>query len=151
MLASQLFYKKISSRHSKGSAIVETTAGMFVLLPVFLILLDVIALVIGQTINDDIAKKAARYAAQASTASAGRTLADNYMDTISYTGNSGLVTHAQIIGFNWSNTQIQVITQVKINLPVGVPLGGPLSQLMQSQAIEPTVGVPATPIVTSGS
>ena len=137
---SQLYVQKRTGRY-KGSAIIETITGLLVLMPIFLILIDIIALVIGQTINEDIAKKAARYASQGSDQPSAATYANNYMSSLSYSGPTGLVNNARIIEFNWSSSQVRVITQVTINLPVAVPFGGPSSQVMQAQFTEATVGV----------
>lgn len=51
-------------RDGKGSSIVETAAGLFVLIPVVLFLLDVAAAVICNTANDALAKACARAAAE---------------------------------------------------------------------------------------
>jgi len=135
-------YKK-----NRGSAIIETAVGLFVLLPVFLILLDVIALVIGQTVNDDLAKKAARYAAEEPTQALALAKAQNFVAGTAYAAPTGLVCSARVVdgSFSWNTTQVRVVTEVTINLPVPVPLGGPKSQIMQTQATEPTIGVAATP------
>jgi hypothetical protein len=139
------FNSKRSSKALKGSAITETAVGLFVLMPIFLILVDIIALVIGQTINDDIAKNAARYAAQGSNATSAQTLAETYMSGCAYTGPSGLVTGAHIVGIvNWTNSTTKVITEVTINLPIAVPLLNIKQQVMQSQFTETSIGVPAT-------
>lgn len=144
MINTRYFYNKKKCARNKGSAIIETAAGLFILVPIFLILMDVIALVIGQTINDDIAKKAARRACEAGDSVAARRAADDYMNTITYTGPTGLVCGARISGFDWRNERVTVTTEVTINLPVAVPFGGPKSQVMQTQMTEATLGVPPT-------
>ncbi len=140
-----LFTSKSNCKSHKGSAITETAVGALVLMPIFLILVDLIGLVVGQTINDDIAKNAARYAAQGTDSGSASQLADNYIAGSNYAGGTGLVTLAQITGFNWNTTQVQVITQVTINLPIAVPFLNIKQQTMQSQATEPSIGVAATP------
>ncbi len=146
------FRNNRKSRH--GSAITEAAVGAFVLMPIFLILVDLVGLVIGQTINDEIAKNAARYAAQGTDATSAATLANNYMATCPYIGNGkSIVTAAQINAINWNASQVQVITQVTIDLPIKVPLLNIRQQNMQSQATEPSIGVPAVPpgVVLNGS
>jgi Flp pilus assembly protein TadG len=149
---SSSFKKSGKFVRKNGSAIVETAVGLFVLLPVFLILIDLLALVIGQTINDDIAKKAARYAAEGSTQVTAQAYADNYMSSISYTGPTGLVSNAHIIGsVQWNTNQTRVVTEVTINLPIAVPFGGPTYQIMQTQSTYPTTGVSATAGATAAA
>jgi hypothetical protein len=151
MINARYFYSRKKCARNKGSAIIETAVGLFILVPIFLILLDIIALVVGQTINDDIAKKAARRASEQSDAILARQAADDYMNTIAYTGPTGLVCGARISGFDWNTDRVRVVTEVTINLPVAVPFGGPASQIMQTQMTEATVGVTATPPVGAGS
>jgi hypothetical protein len=52
-----------SKKRIRGSSIVETAAGLILLIPVVLFLLDVAAAVICQTANDALAKSCARAAA----------------------------------------------------------------------------------------
>lgn len=140
------FTSKRTRKSHNGSAITETAVGALVLMPIFLILVDLIALVVGQTINDDIAKNAARYAAQGSDSNSANTLAQNYINSTPYQGGAGfLVTSAQIISFNWTPVETKVVTEITIKLPIGVPLLNIRDQNMQSQATFPSIGVSAPP------
>jgi Flp pilus assembly protein TadG len=144
-----------------GSAIIETLAGLFILIPVFLLLIDIIALVIAQSINDDIAKQAARYAAQApavynsdgsvnttSMQSAALAAANQYLEQncTNYTGSSGIVSNAEVISCTFDPVNgIQIITQIKCDLPVAVPFGGPSSTTFRAQFTEAPVDIQPTP------
>ncbi len=135
-----------NTRCFTGSAIIETLVGLFVLLPVFLLLIDVISLVIGQSINDDLAKQAARIEANLPTNDSGEAAVKYVGDTI-YAGSTGLVTDASVVlpKFSWTtdssgHTTVTVVTEVRCNLPAPVPLGGPSYQIFQAQATWPWVG-----------
>ncbi len=163
------FYIKKKSyglnRH-KGTAIIETTVGLFVLIPVLLLLLDVIALVIGQTINDDLAKNACKAASVVQSSTPGQppsrndglAAANAYLDTTLYRGSGGLVSEVTIPDsqFIWdaTNAKVAVGTQITVNLPVPVPLGGPSSQVMNAQASLTILSiqvVPSSSTTASGS
>ncbi len=141
-------YKRQRLYRSKGTAIMETAVGICVLIPVLFLLLDILSLVIGQTINDDLAKSAARAAVQMTTASDGLNAANSYLDSTLYRGGSMLVSQAQITNFNWDdkiNNSCSVTTQVTINLPIAVPFGGPKQQVMVAQASEALIAITAKP------
>lgn len=133
-----------TARRATGTAIMETLIGLFVLLPVFLLLLDVIALVIAQSVNDDLAKQGARLEANLSANDNG-VAAQNYVGGTPYAGTAGLVTHATVdmSKYNWTDkTSVTVVTQVRCNLPVPVPLGGPSYQMFEAQATSAILGEP---------
>ncbi len=141
--------KNKKSHRYQGTAIIETAVGLCVLVPILLLLFDVISLLLGQTINDDLAKSAARAASQCSTQSDGLSAATNYIIGTQYTGSTGLVANAILVEsqFNWDsiNGIVTVVTQVTVNLPIPVPLGGPSSQVMKAEASEPILGLPPVP------
>jgi Flp pilus assembly protein TadG len=160
--------KKLS-RQVKGSAMLETLAGLMVLVPIVLLLVDVVALVVAQSINDDLAKQAARYAAQqtlitqndgitpntSAMQTAAQTLATQYLSStcwasatsgLVYPGNNGdpfLQNFA--CNFNSNPPTVQVTTQIQCNLPVQLPFIGTLSTSFQAQATEPIVGLQPVP------
>jgi len=144
--------KRTKSYRYGGTAIVETVVGLFVLVPVFLLLMDIVSLVVAQTINDDIAKCAARAASQCSQENdsggiiGGKTTATNYINGTGYTGSNGLVTRATMSYWNWNTTTwpgtITVSTTVTVKLPIPVPLGGPATQDMSATASEALLNVP---------
>jgi len=143
-----------------GSAIVETLAGILILIPVFFLLIDIIALVIAQSIDDDIAKQAARYAAQApavynsdgtvdksSMQTAALTAAKTYLEQncSNYTGASGIVCNAEIVSCTFDPVNgIQIITQIRCDLPVAIPFGGPSSTIFRAQFTEAPVDIQPT-------
>ena len=139
-----------------GSVMFETVAGCFILLPVFLLLIDIIALVLAQSINDDLAKQAARRAGQVvilsdvgTMNSVAQTTAQTYIeeDTSYSNPNKSLACNAEATSAVCTNTatgwQVQVITNVTCYLPVPVPFGGPSSTVFQAQFTAPIVSIPS--------
>lgn len=155
MIHSIQYHMKMKTKlyRHRGTAILETAVGLCVLIPVLMLLMDVISLVVGQTINDDLAKSAARAASLCSTQSAGLSAANGYLDTTPYRAGSTLVSNVIINEgqFVWdtttdpSNPKVTVGTQITVNLPVAVPMGGPASQIMGATASEPILGIAAIP------
>jgi|SRR5277367_3282353 len=53
-----------NGRRARGSSIVETAAGLFVVIPILLFFMDIGYVLVGQMANDALAKEAARAAAE---------------------------------------------------------------------------------------
>lgn len=141
----------VKARKTKGSSIVETAAGLILLIPIVLFLVDVAAMVVAQTENDKLAKACARAAAEfpqgdARAVSAAQGVyngqrASNLLSPIgfgapggnpplpsgtpSYTAGAGLVTCQ---------------TTIVCTLPVPVPFVGTPSVTFNAKATEPIVG-----------
>jgi len=134
---------------SSGSSILETTAGLLLLVPIGLFLTDTIALVLAQSSVDSLAKQAARAAAetpdpnpgdgsaQAAATVAAKTVASSYP-------NSPLASQPTITSCTYtdsgSTSQVTVVAQVTFNLPFPVLLI-PSSTTLHSSATEPIVAV----------
>ena len=145
------------TKNRRGGALAETAAGLFILLPVFLLLVDVISLVIAQSINDDLAKQSARAASltgmsylPGTTTPDPKTMQNNanaavqqYLSETQYINNTqGLVCDVNwTCTFNATTGQVQVITTIRCNLPIPVPFGGPSYTVFQAQAVEPITGI----------
>jgi hypothetical protein len=75
------------TRNGRGSSIVETCAGLFVVIPILLFFMDIGYVVIGQMANDGLAKEAARAAAEtndltgAQATTAANNVATNYFSS----------------------------------------------------------------------
>src|ERR1700684_3663272 len=54
----------LSNRKKRGSGIIETAAGLILVIPVLFVLIDIAALIVAQTANDQLAKECARAAAE---------------------------------------------------------------------------------------
>jgi Flp pilus assembly protein TadG len=130
-------------RKNRGSGLVETAAGLILVIPVLLCLIDVAALVLTQTANDALAKQCARAAAEAPIQPPGgaQAAADgafaHYADTTLMQKVSCVATPSS--GTDPTDT-VRVDTVVICKLPVPIPFGGPATQQFQAFSVEPVVG-----------
>lgn len=124
-----------------GQSMVELTAGLFVLIPIVLAILDLVVIVLGQEANNDLAKRAARAASHHETSAKAQAAVD---DVISKFGASGLLSNPTKVDFQYNaNGNVVVETSVQINLPVPVPFADSYNhQVMHAKATEPIVGLP---------
>jgi Flp pilus assembly protein TadG len=142
-------------RRSSGSGLVETAAGLILVIPVLLALLDVAALVLAQTANDTLAKKCARAAAtvpetgtQAQLDTAVNEVFNEYADSSliqkvsAATSRNPASSTAPPAGVTLPPDSVRCDVVVKCKLPVPVPFGGPSSQNFQAYAVEPIVAQP---------
>ncbi len=129
-------------RHNRKRAatLAETMAGLILVIPVVLFLIDVVALVIAQTANDALAKHCARAAAGGKDNAEANSAAQAVIAAFS---DNFIVSGAQLVPGSsckaWSNTQVTCVTQVTCTLPVPIP--GHSTQIFQADATEPVVGV----------
>ncbi len=131
------------ARKQKGSSIVETAAGLILLIPIVLFLVDVAAMVVVQTENDKLAKACARAAAEypsgdAKAVQAAKDVYDNQKD-------SNLLTKAPFSAASGSPTyptsgMVTCKTTITCTLPVPVPLVGNSQVAFNAIATEPIVG-----------
>ena len=125
-------------RRKSGSGIIETAAGLIFLIPVLFILIDVAALVIAQTANDQLAKQCARAAAE-KPSGLGQQAAD---DAFANFANNGLCTKqgAPALDYGAQAGAVKCTTTIVVKLPIPVPFGGPATQTFQAFSTEPIVG-----------
>jgi hypothetical protein len=120
-----------------GSSIMESLAGLILIIPMSLLFVDVAALVLAQTANDALAKQAARSAAQtanpADAQTAVNTVIQNYHQSKLLTINSGVISV-------YTADTITVVTNITCTLPVPLPFVGITSQNFVAAATEPVVG-----------
>jgi len=143
---------RISARSKKGSSLVETVCGSIILIAVALFLVDVAAMVICQTQNDNLAKHCALAAAAQSiplpppatgtNVAASQTAAQNAVNDVitqfnAQNGSSNLcVYQSSSVNYDTTAATAYVKTVVKCTFPVPIPLG-PSSMSFQSDAYEP--------------
>lgn len=125
-------------RNKKGSSIVETAAGLILLIPIVLFLVDVAAMVVAQTENDKLAKACARAAAEFPSSEpskqdgAAKKVYDNQKRSNLLTPTSYAVTAG--------SGMVTCNTTITCTLPVPVPFIGNSSVAFKAQATEPIVG-----------
>ncbi len=134
----------MNNKRRKGSSIVETAAGLILLVPIVLFLVDVAAMVVAQTENDKLAKACARAAAELPTGK-GTLAAQGVYNTQT---KSNLLTPKPFgFGSPPSGTpvyagdgNVTVTTTISCTLPVPVPFIGTGSVDFVARATEPIVG-----------
>src|SRR5262249_25544030 len=97
---------KEKKRTINGQALIETVVGCLVLVPIGLFLLDVGALVLAQTANDNMAKHAARAAAGQANAGQARTAAQQVTTIFP---RSTLVSNPTLSAFDYGSVNPQVV------------------------------------------
>ncbi len=135
------------AKSQRGASLVEVTAGLFLIVPLFLCIIDLSAIVLGQITNDTLVKRVARAAAHQANSSAASTAASGIITSF---GGSGIVSNPQLVAlsYNAANNGIVVAeTRLTIKVPAPVPFV-PLLQttrVMNARATEPIVMLPANP------
>jgi Flp pilus assembly protein TadG len=134
-------------RTSRGASLIEVLVGLFVIIPLFLMIIDLSAIVLGQITNDALVKRCARAAAQQATSGAANTAANAVIGA--YQSN-GIVSAPVLANFSFDaggSGVVQVETQVTITIPAEVPFVPMLSRSrpMRARATEPIVMLPANP------
>ena len=132
-------------RKKRGATLVETVAGIIVLLPVFFLLIDVASLLICETQNEALAKNAARAAADRTNFFAAQQAAQGVLDGF---GKSNLVANPTIASgeggnfvYDTVNGKVLVVTKVTCYLPVPMPFFGNHVDFV-AEATEPIVALP---------
>lgn len=126
---------------SRGSSMIETVCGSFILVIVALFLVDVAAVVVCQTQNDALAKHCARAAANKDTYGAAQGAMNSVITEFQKTGGGSKIcvyNSAALDATYFANAQAYVQVTVTCNFPVPVPLG-PSSLQFKADAIEPVV------------
>jgi hypothetical protein len=126
---------------NRGGTLVETVAGLCILIPIVLFVIDVTACVICQTANDALAKHAARAACDASSPAFGQAAANQVVATYK-AGNPSLTADATLLACTYNSTGdvVTCTTQVVCHLPVPVPFTNQTQQAFQAIDSEPVVG-----------
>jgi Flp pilus assembly protein TadG len=148
--------KRIKRSRLRGSSLIESAAGLLVLVPVVLFLFDLVSLVLVQTANDQLAKHAARAAAEtpdpnpadpasyAAAQSAASTAAQNIVNTFAA---SRLASNPTLITCTYTDNRVAGVSQVYVKtgltctLPIPVPFVGTSGIDFVAEATEPIVAV----------
>ena len=146
-------------RHAKrsrdrGSSLVETAAGLLILVPVVLFLFDLVSLIMVQTANDALAKHAARAAAETpnpnppTSTPAAQTQAQTAAQTIvNAFPASRLAANPTLLICDYRDdrvngvSQVYVRTRLSCTLPIPVPFVGNSGIDFVAEATEPIVAV----------
>ena len=128
-------------KRKRGASLVEVTVGLFIIIPMFLAIIDLSAIVVGQIVNDAMAKRAARAAAHQENAGAATTAAQNVVSA--YLPN-GIVTSIAIekVDFDKDKSgKVVVETKTIINIPAPIQIVSIFQngRAMHARATEPIV------------
>ncbi len=133
--------RSMPNRNRRGSGIIETAAGLCIVIPVLFCLIDIAAVIVAQTANDQLSKECARAAAEQAVG-AGQSSANTAYANFA---NSGLVVKdpgGPIVTYGGiaPNDTVTATTNITCKLPIPVPFGGPATQKFTAFATEPVVG-----------
>ncbi len=136
---------KLSNRKKRGTSIVETAAGLFIIIPIVLFLFDVAAAVLAQTANDSMCKSAARAAAETIDSGKAQAAAQSAIDSFPAAGyiTSKRLFKPVVYVYNPSpaaQSYVHVVTEIVCRFPVPIPFGGPSSMNFVTDMTEPLVG-----------
>lgn len=130
---------KIASRRKRGTSIVETAAGLFIIIPIVLFLFDVAACVLAQTANDSMCKSAARAAAEADTLGKAQAAAQSAVDNFPAAGYIRSKRLFRPVAYSGA-ASVTVVTEIVCQFPVPIPFGGPSRMNFVTDMTEPVVG-----------
>ncbi len=128
---------KRSLKRSRGTSIVETIAGLFILIPLLLALVDVAVAVLAQTANDAMCKSAARAAAESQNVGQAEAAAQTAVDRFPAAGYIISKGRPQVT-YN-ANVSVRVITEITWRPPVQIPFS-PRDLKFVTDVTEPVVG-----------
>ena len=126
-------------RKRKGAALIETAAAAIFLIPIVLGLLDAVSMVICSITNDEIAKNAARAAANQPDESSAFTAAQNAINSVKH---SPIIANVTLKDFSYSSSDqssVMVQSQIECNLPVKI--AGMQNVNFVAQSVQPIVAL----------
>lgn len=138
------------NRRSSAQSIVELVVGLIFLVPICLFLVDMSALILCNTVNDDLAKRACHAAGAEATAADSRAVVDQIVTRFDQqAGKTGLTSKPKVKVFRYDEAsapgQVVVGIETTIKLPFPVPFFPDLqSKTFDAQAVEPIVAKPPT-------
>ncbi len=97
---------------------VELVIGGIVFIPIALFCLDLLTLVLCESINDHMAKNAARAAANQTTVSTAKAAART---TIGNVRTSDIIVKTKLVELNSNSTQVSVQTSMEVKVPAPFP------------------------------
>ncbi len=135
-------FEKPASRHKRsGQALIETVAGLVLLIPLALFSYDLTYILISNQNNERLAENAARAAANHLTLLSAKQAAQQAVDNFNQsTGNNG----TRLADFSYdqgSSGQVALTIRMEVILPV--PFGSWKTMIIQAQSIVPIVAIPA--------
>lgn len=129
---------KAAKRNGKGHCFIEMAAGGIMLVPLMLFGLDVLTISMSCTINDHLAKEAARVAANQVSDGAARNAASRVVGRLR---KSAIITNANVNKFEYDQkNRVAVQTELFVRVPAPFPFFE--GTRIYARAVEPIVGHP---------
>jgi hypothetical protein len=127
---------RVMARKTRGQGLLEVCAGMMILIPISLFMLDMMVLVTTNVINDAAAKNAARAAANQSDLGAAKSAA---LKALQAYKKSTIITDLTLDDFTYPQSKdgVSVRTKMSVHLPGPFTSGHILTLLAQD--VEPIV------------
>jgi Flp pilus assembly protein TadG len=123
---------KAQTRNCKGQCLAEAAVAAIFLIPIVLAIIDLSTMVICNSINDDVAKNAARAAANLKDPNAGQAAAQQVVNAVQ---KSSIIQNVQLIGPTYSNGSVTVQSKMDVHLPVAMV--GMHDQTFVAQSVQP--------------
>ena len=109
-----------ASRKPRGQALIEAVCTAMILVPLALCLLDILVLIVANSMNDSCAKSAARSAANQADQSTALKAAKIAVSSLH---PSAIITNVSMPGFLYDDVsgKVTVMTQISVHLPMPFP------------------------------
>jgi len=129
------------TRTRAGEAIASVAVGSALIITLAFFVLDLIFVVLANSVNDTLARNAARAAANQQDAASASDAASKVVEDFHTSNMIPLVTVSQLDYA--TNQEVTVITSMNVKVPAGLP-GLPAYVTFQAKDTEAIVGVPST-------
>jgi len=129
---------RYTKQRQKGIGVIECVVATVFIIPIVLFCIDVLALVLSQSVNEHLAFDAARAAADQDTPEHAQQAA---IDKILSMKTSGLIHQIILEDVSYTKQSVTVRTSIRINMPAPFPSFSSLR--LSTNATEPVVGIPA--------
>ncbi len=127
-------------RSKTGQSLIETLLGMVIIIPLGLASVDITAMVVANHLNEHLADRAARAAANQVDAAQAQTTAQKIIDSYVITSPINEVDLNNVV-YDLNIEQVTVFTSVSVNLPI--PFGTTNQVVLHASSTEPIVATPA--------
>ncbi len=128
------------ARQRLGQSLMETMAGLIILVPIGLFSYDLTYILIANENNEKLADNAARAAANHADSSSAQLAAQQAIDDFQTSANYGKTTLAAFEYDMEGSGQISLITQIDTKLPVSF---GPWKSIsINAKGVQPIIGIP---------
>ena len=128
---------KTRNRSRRGTSFIECMVGGIFIIPIALGAVNLSTIVMSNSINDHLAKDAARAAANQEQVNTAKAAADK---TVHGMGKSNIIPSVEMTSFDYNN---EVTVQTKMVVKFPAPLPGWTEATLVARAIEPVVAAPA--------